>query len=358
MKTPPILASILLASFCSSCGGDDGGDDGGGGGGGADAGADVSTYSVTGSVVDFTTGEPLDSATVSTNGLSPAPTISTTGADFTVEGVAPHSVFYLLAGSPPDYRNTYSNAIDVRESDLSGVIAEAISEAYLADLIEGFAVEPAAGTGVLLARVVDEAGTELEGIPAAAFALEGADGPYFLDADRQPAPALEATSASGYVVFFDVPPGDAAVAAAPGSDYTMTMAVSPVAATAVTLGAVEVLRGEEPLPEDVSFSGQVVPIFEDRGCTLCHSGGGPGKDLGNLHLDGGENLIYRELTEELSPKHGVPRVNLESPAESLLLTQPSREEPPDDHPNVTFASPQDPDYRILLVWIQEGALQN
>jgi len=41
-----------------------------------------------------------------------------------------------------------------------------------------------------------------------------------------------------------------------------------------------------------------------------------------------------------------------------VLRLPSREDPPDRHPNVTFAGPQDPDYVKLLAWIREGARNN
>lgn len=44
-----------------------------------------------------------------------------------------------------------------------------------------------------------------------------------------------------------------------------------------------------------------------------------------------------------------------TPETSLVLTMPSRETPPDAHPNVTFTGPLDPDYLLLLVWIREGA---
>lgn len=37
---------------------------------------------------------------------------------------------------------------------------------------------------------------------------------------------------------------------------------------------------------------------------------------------------------------------------------PSAEDPPDGHPNITFASPLDPDYLTILVWIREGAKDN
>jgi hypothetical protein len=51
-------------------------------------------------------------------------------------------------------------------------------------------------------------------------------------------------------------------------------------------------------------------------------------------------------------------VRVAAPETSLVLTMPSREDPPDAHPNVTFTSALDPDYLKLLVWIREGAKQN
>ena len=103
----------------------------------------------------------------------------------------------------------------------------------------------------------------------------------------------------------------------------------------------------------MSFSTQVFPIFTARGCDACHSGNGPGRDLGNLTLDGGTHPVWRELVEE-----EAGRVNVQMPSASLLLTMPSRESPPDQHPNVTFTSPNDLDYIKIEVWISEGAREN
>jgi hypothetical protein len=107
------------------------------------------------------------------------------------------------------------------------------------------------------------------------------------------------------------------------------------------------------LPTNVSFATQIVPLFETRGCVACHSGNGPGKDLGGLQLDGGIPKIYSELVQE-SPL----RVQVAMPEKSLVLTMPSAENPPDAHPVVAFASASDPDYLRLLVWIREGAKNN
>ncbi len=345
----------LVALFASTVAcGDDGSD--------GDPG-EVETFSVQGTVVDFQTGEALSgSSTVSTSGLEPPPTVSVTGAEFTLVGVPPASVFHILAGNPPNYRSTYNVATVVDDADVDGVEAMVLSEAFLTELSTTFGVTPAGGTSVLVARAQDENGEPVAGIPAAAFQIDNAapvSGPFFLDADLAPDPAANETSDSGWVVFFAIQPGLVTVNAAPGAGYTLVMSASPSAATAATVAEIEVTLGDAiELPMNVSLSQDVMPLFERRGCTACHSGGGIGKDLGNLTLDGSANLVYRELTEEISPNHQVTRVNLEDPEASLLLTLPSPESPPDPHPNVTFASPLDPDYLILQVWIEEGALKN
>jgi hypothetical protein len=105
-------------------------------------------------------------------------------------------------------------------------------------------------------------------------------------------------------------------------------------------------------PVDVKFARDIVPIFTARGCVACHTGGGIGKDLGGLKLDGPAQQVYSELMEDPT------RVVTGTPLTSLVLTRPARETPPDVHPNVTFASSSDPDFQKLLAWITDGALQN
>jgi hypothetical protein len=310
---------------------------------------------VSGTVVDFETGDLVEgSVTISTRGLEPPPTVTIDGSWYELAAVTPHSVFHVLAGAPPTHRATYGAAIEVTDSDLTAVEIAAVSETYLAELDEAFAVSPSAGAGVLLAQALDEGGDPVAGIPATAFTPpENALGPFFLDADLAPDPAATETSASGWVVFFEVEPGVVGLLAEPDSGVTIEMPLSPVAPAAATIATLRVTDGGVELPTGVSFANDVVPIFEQRGCQNCHSGSGPGRDLGNLTLDGSANLIHRELVEE-----EAGRVNLEIPEESQVLTMPSAEDPPDGHPNITFTGPLDPDYLTLLVWIREGALQN
>lgn len=366
-----IRASAILLFAVAACGDDEtssasgtggAGGTGTGGAGGSGGTLVIPTLRVSGTAVDFEGGAAITgSATVTTVGLTPPPTVSVTGAEFVIEGVAPFSAFHLLSGSPPDYRSTYNVATEVLDVDVSGLKAEVVAESYLAALAAAFNVVSAPNTGMIIARAVDEAGMPAEGVPASAFAVNGAPptiAPRFLDANKTAAPALTETSASGYVVFYDVPTGLVTIGAAMGGGFTVVGASAPTAVTAVTLATLTVTPGGPVLPVNVSFSNDVVPIFSGRGCTACHSGNSPGADLGKLSLNGGDNPIYKELTEELSPTYNVTRVNLAEPQKSLVLTMPSLELEPDPHPNATFVSPSDPDYLILLAWITEGAKQN
>jgi hypothetical protein len=139
---------------------------------------------------------------------------------------------------------------------------------------------------------------------------------------------------------------------------TITGASAPVASTAVTLVDLTVGGEAAALPTNVSFADDVLPIFIKRGCEVCHSGSSPGADLGSLTLNGSANLIYKELTVEVSPSHKTLRIDLEEPAKSLILTMPSAESPADSHPNATFTGAADADYLTILGWISEGAAQD
>jgi hypothetical protein len=322
--------------------------------------------SVSGSVADFETGTALTSGVaISTSGVVPAPTIEVQGATFMVQGIPPASVFYVLASSPPDYVATYNPPISVVTTDVGGVTALALKTTYVSALAATFNVTQRAGTGIIVGQVVDAAGAPKAGVSLAGIQVNGAAqarSPFFLDAQKQPQPGLNATSASGYFVLFDIPQGIASVAGPVGSSVGASAA--PVGTGLVTLVQLVVSAappggagGPPPPPMNVSFSKSVVPIFTKRGCVVCHSANGIGRDLGGLTLTGGAGQVYRQLMND-SPNFDVPRVDVKDPPKSLVLTMPGYEVPPDPHPNVIFASTADVDYQTILTWIKEGAKNN
>ncbi|MBA3539265.1 MAG: hypothetical protein H0T79_06525 [Deltaproteobacteria bacterium] len=312
------------------------------------------SLTVTGQVVDFQSGAAIESGTsVATSGLVPSPLVTTLGSTFTIEHIPENSAFQILASAVPTHRATFSSSVIVTTSDVADVKAPAVSEAFLATLSSGFGVSPTAAKGVLFIRLVDGAGAPRAGVAGSNLIIAGAVGPKFLDANMMPDPAATASSTSGWAVFFEVAPGVASFAPAVNATVTLDMAVSPINAGAVTLVQAKVTDGAQVLPTNVLFATQVFPIFSNRGCVACHSGGGIGKDLGGLMLDGGANNAYKELVIE-----STTRVRIATPETSTVLTLPSREDPPDRHPNVTFTGPNDPDYLKILVWIREGAKDN
>lgn len=316
------------------------------------------SLTVTGTVVDFQTGaEVTGAASIATTALVPTPQVSVQGAAFTIDGVPENSAFQVLASVPPTHHATYSQVITVVSDPVDGVKVAAVSEQFLGTLAAGFSVTPSAAKGILLLHLVDAAGQPKSGVAASNLVLAnttGTSGPKFLDANMMPAPNATTSSTSGWAVFFEVPAGTISLGVAASATATLEMASSPVAAGTVTIADVKVTDGAPaPMPTNVSFSQQVFPIFTARGCVACHTGSGPGKDLGGLMLDGGSNLAYKELTTE-----DPLRVQVAAPEKSLVLTMPSAESPPDGHPNVTFTGPQDPDYIKILAWIREGAKSN
>jgi hypothetical protein len=366
----PVLALALQVSLLAAgCGDDDDDMDLGGqdlsisGDGFLDNGdGGAPTVKVTGQVVAFETEAAIaGSVTVSTSGLTPPPSVSISGSSFTLSDVLTDSVFSILAGSPPDYRTTYNVAPAVAKADVSGVKAYVVKETTIADFATGFSVTPTAGKAVVFAHFVDAMGAGVAGIPSAAIQINGAapvSGPHYLDGTKMPMAGAGMTSTSGWVVFFNVDPGLVAVTTPMGSMYTFATAQAPTAANLATVVEVRATMGTQMIPTNVSFANQVIPIFTSRGCINCHSGNGPGKDLGGLTLNGGAPKIYTELTVELSPNTGTLRVDTAMPEKSLVLTRPSAENPPDVHPTIVFPSNTDPDYLILLGWIKEGAKNN
>ncbi len=350
------LGVVLLSTSLLWACGDDGGEEE------VDGNLDPNaTFVVSGTVLDLESGAAVDgTATIVVDGIA-APPVTVDGAEFSFEVLA-NSTFHVLAGSPPDYRSTFNTAIEVKGEDVTSLELFVVREAFFQQLATDFGVTLTGDRGAMIVRTVDDAGAPVAGVVADVFAIpEGAAGPYFLDGSLAAAPEATETSASGLVLFFEVEPGLLTLGSEPDSGSAITAPAARVEATAISyLEAVffeDAEEAEAELPTDVSFSADIAPMFLERGCVACHNGGGAGKDLGGLHLNGALNKMHKELAEEISPNYGVVRVDMETPENSLMLTKPSPEEPPDGH-LTTFTGPNDPDYLLILVWIQEGALNN
>jgi hypothetical protein len=319
------------------------------------------SLSVAGSFFEFDTGKALATpGTMATAAVVPSPDVSISGGAFTLDNIPPFSTFYMVAGAPPDHRLTYNAPITVDATPLMDVKAYVVADSYVTKLRTAFNVTAVSGTATVFVQAIDANGAAETGIPAAAImpSAGGIKGPYFLDATMQPAMSAASTSASGWLVYFNVPAGTLSLAG--GTGYTVTSADTPTVGDAVSLVAATVVKGtaSAPPPMNVSFQQTVMPIFINRGCYNCHSGNGSGRVLGGLVLDGAPMKVWTALTQVDSPNFDTTRVNLDMPAKSLVLTMPSYENPPDPHPTVVFTSSADPDYVKILTWIKEGAKFN
>lgn len=343
MRTRHWIAILVSLAGGCSFGGDDDDDTGPLGG----------ALTVSGDVVDFQSGATVTTpVSISVTGISPAPEITARDAEFTITPVPENSIFQILA-STADYRPTFSRAIEVKSSDVHDLHVPVVLGSQIDAIASAFGITPTAAKGIVILELVGGDGTPRAGIAAADLTLGATgQGPFFLDPQGNAAVGAQSSSASGLVVWFEVTPGTAQAVAAASANVTLDMAVAPVVGGTITLATAKVIDGAGPtLPTNVSFSTTVFPIFDKRGCVACHSGNGPGRDLGGLTLDGSANLAYRELGERAT------RVVVAAPETSLLLQKPLKEEPP-NHQTATFQNAQDPDYLNILVWIREGAKDN
>ena len=371
MRTVILLLGFVLSFGCSHQpmgGGTGTGTDPGTGAGtdpGVSGGTDVpfapSALNVSGQLLEFDTHRPLaGSGTMATAALVPSPDVTVSGSTFSLANVPPDSTFFLIAGSPPDHALTYNAPTTVTDADVTGVNAYVVASAYLTKLRSTFNVTAMSGTATVLVHAVDATGAAEAGVPGSAVVLgvSGAKGPFFLDAMMQPTANATATSASGWLVYFNIPAGTLKLAGSTG--YTVVSADTPTVGDAVSLVQATITQGTSPMPppSTISFQQSIVPIFINRGCYNCHSGNGTGRRLGDLVLDGSPMKIWTALTQTISPNFGTTRVNLTDPPKSLVLTMPSYENPPDAHPTVVFTSSADPDYVKILTWIQQGAKFN
>ena len=93
-----------------------------------------------------------------------------------------------------------------------------------------------------------------------------------------------------------------------------------------------------PDPEDtISFSQQIVPIFNEQGCTGCHNTGGQQPDLT-------PDNAYNSIT-------GMELVNTDDPPMSIIYDYPL----PDGSHYAKYTSAQ---AALILQWIEQGGLNN
>jgi hypothetical protein len=337
------------------------------------AGGDVPAQGqrVSGKVMDyFVASTPLQGAMLVTDGIDP-PLTSTSAQDgtFAFETVPVGSQVFFSAsrGSYRPTRNLVTISDAAVQQDLYLMSTSDINRQYATG-----GKTPTAGRAFVIAELLRNNGTPMAGIPLtdlklldrAGAPIAGAFGPYVIgDAgDIILGPTQTETHAGkARVAFLDVPAGSLSLNVAfldgQGQPQTLTTPVTTTADGAALVhsgGTAGAMGGSAGSPTNPHFKTDIFPRLQTaanggRGCANCHTVGG----VGAIQVF---NALASDVLLSLKAKTGL--LDLTTPASSLLLTKPLYEPPPltQNHPNATFVDPSDPDYKLILLWIQQGAL--
>lgn len=324
---------------------------------------------VSGKTMDyFTANTPLDTASITSDGIAPPMTAtSATGGVYTLDGVPTGSKVYFSV-TATNYRPTRNPAVTVEGmpvvQDLHVMTVADVARQY-----SSVGMPLVAGKAFLAAELFRNNGMPLAGIPltditlvdAADVAVPGVLGPYVFGTlgdinDTE----LVATTYGGKsrVAFLDVPVGSYTLKVIYPDDQnvpkTFSVPVTFVAdgATIAKTGGMGGGGGGGAITNP-TFAANIYPRLQKAsagglGCANCHTAGGPAG--GVLRFDDLAPLTLENMKARL----GV--IDLATPANSLLLTKPLYEPAPYNHPNASFVDINDPDYKLLLLWITQGAL--
>lgn len=336
---------------------------------GDDAPGGTPNQKVTGKTMDyFTAATPLVDATVRSDGIDPSKTtLSIADGAFSIDEVPPGSkVFFSVEA--PNYRPTRNLAISVADAPVSQdlyVVANGdVTRQYATD-----GKTPTAGRAVVFAELQLKNGQPAAGIPltdvklldAADQPVAGVIGPYTFGAAGDITPASLQTELQNNkvrVAFLDVPAGTFKLNVSVVNGGVTELIESSVATLAN--GATLHLVGGAAIGGPPGGGNLTNPTFAidihprlqraakgGLGCANCHTALGQGAVL---VLDGAAQATL----DALKAKLGL--IDLATPANSLLLTKPLYElAPPQNHPNATFVDLNDNDYKLIALWITQGA---
>jgi hypothetical protein len=320
----------------------------------------------------FVANTPLQGAELASDGIVPQ-LVAASAADgaFSFDTVPVGSQVFFSA-SRGNYRPT-RNLVEIADA----AVEQDLYLMSIADINRQYATDggktPTPGRAFVIAELYRGDGTPLTGIPLLDVTLvDGTDapvpnviGPYVLGANGDIVPVgptqTELHNGKARVAFLDVPVGSFSLKVklvdGGGEPQTITTPVTTAidGATLVRAGG----RGGPGAPTggtplNPRFAMDVFPRLQTaanggRGCANCHTVGG----LGAIAVF---NALPADVLASLKAKPGL--IDLASPADSLLLTKPLYEPPPalQNHPNATYVDANDPDYKVILLWIQQGAL--
>jgi hypothetical protein len=332
-----------------------------------DAGSAAAAVKVSGKVMDYFTGDPVAAAAITTDGLTPALAV-VSGADGTYSmDVAVGSKLFADV-SHASFRTSRSSIITVADVD----VAANLYVLAAGDVNRQFtSVGLAANGGTFVAiDLQKDNGDPFPGLALAAItlvdpnnaAVVGVAGPFFFGAAGDLDPAVVTSTAYGTVpktraAFLDVPPGTYTVITTfndgAARTYKTPIIVDAGGATITLSGGANANLTAVSTVLDPSFATDIYPRLQKAsagglGCGSCHTANGLAAVLPYDNVDPAVTLAA------IMAAAGV--INATTPAASLFLTYPLYEiTPPQNHPNATFLDVNDPNYKLFLLWITNGA---
>jgi hypothetical protein len=361
----------------------------GGGGGDDDPTADAGTnpgdpdagpppvqaLNVNGAVSDYWNGVlgtviPVEGASVSTEGIDPQITTTTgTAGAYVLDNVPVGSVFYTSLTAPANFRATRTEPITVVDQSLTQDLYMVSDADADRQFVSAGNIIPDPLTGAFIVDMYRNNGDPFVGLnPADLELLDAlgqpviAMGPYFfgLGGDmltNADVPQSLLALGKARVGYLNVPPGTYTFRI----NYLDGQGLPALIDTMVTVSGPESFTlartmnggggGGGANNGAYDFMSDVYPILMTGaeggvGCKNCHRAGGL---AALLPFDGTPANTHALVIADPTI------VDLINPIDSLLLTKPLYEDPP-NHPNATFASIDDPNYVIIMTWITQGAI--
>lgn len=338
--------------------------------GDVDAGVDAPAETgqrLSGKTMDyFTPATPLENAAIASDGVTPPmAATSAAGGTFEILSVPTGSkVYFTLTRTL--YRPTRNAPVTIEGMP----VVQDLYMATVADINRQYAtanIPVGAGKAVLFADLKRNNGMPLDGVPLTDIVLLDAleapvtvGGTYFFGAAGDIDLAITTSTAVGgraRVAMLDVTPGTYTLkvtyANGQGGTATQTTPVTFVADGATLAVSGGMGGGGGGMVTNPKFTTDIYPKLQKAaagglGCANCHTAAGPAAL--QIHYDDG-------AATTLTNMKAIPGLlDLTTPALSRFLTKPLYEPAPYNHPNATFIDINDPDYKMWLLWITQGAL--
>lgn len=332
-----------------------------------DAGSTAAAVKVSGKVMDYFAGGPVAAAAITTDGLTP-PLAVVSGADgaYSMDVAVGSKLF--ADTSHANFRTSRSTIISVADVDLTENLY-ALASGDVARQFASANVVASSGTIVAIDLQKDN-GDPFPGLALTAItlvdpnnaAVTGVAGPFFFGAAGDLDLAVVTSTAYGVVpktraAFLNVPPGTYTVITTfndgAARTYKTPIIVDAGGATITLSGGVNANLTAVSTVLDPSFATDIYPRLQKAsagglGCASCHTANGLAAVLPYDNVDPAVTLAA------IKAAAGV--INATTPAASLFLTYPLYETtPPQNHPNATFLDVNDPNYKLFLLWITNGA---